>query len=55
MLEIVCSDIALSLRTLLIFNYTRQVLMIDLEDDGECISLSEHQNVSCDCVHRLRG
>ena len=32
-LEIVCSDIALSLRTLLLLNYARQVLMIDLEDD----------------------
>jgi hypothetical protein len=32
-LEIVCSDIALSLRTLLILNYACQVLMIDLEDD----------------------
>jgi len=46
---------SLVLSVLVVPNNARQVLVIDLEDDRERISLPSHQNITCGCVHMRAG
>jgi hypothetical protein len=41
------NKLRLLLSVLLFLNNARQILMIDLEDDRQCVSVPLHQNVSC--------